>query len=274
MQTLSFKDSVPRGEHDLFELITIAGDLGYAGVDLEDRQFASTEPAYLERLRRHCDDLGLPIGYVGVGGGFGQDWHGDDDGHEAHVRHWIDVTAQLGVPLVRLVGCQPRPGESAAAAWPRTVTRLRRLGEFATAAGLRIGLHNHNHGMFPATGDEVLRMLEEVGPSCTHILDTGQYRGSPGASGYREDPGREAHDPYAYIEQTLPRAGVVRAKIYRIACGEEESIDYRRVLTLCRASGFAGRLSVVYEARDGVPPMVAMATAHRFLSGLLYPEAI
>ena len=39
MQTLSFKDSVPSGEYDLFELIEIAADLGYDGVDLEDRQF-------------------------------------------------------------------------------------------------------------------------------------------------------------------------------------------------------------------------------------------
>ncbi|MCH7740902.1 MAG: hypothetical protein IIC93_12260, partial [Chloroflexi bacterium] len=83
MQTLSFKESVPSGEYDLFELISIAADLGYDGVDLEDRQFASTDPEYLERLRLHTLRLGMPINYLGVGGGFGQGWRGDDDGHIA-----------------------------------------------------------------------------------------------------------------------------------------------------------------------------------------------
>jgi len=269
MQTLSFKDSVPKGEYDLFELISIAKDLGYDGVDLEDRQFASIEPEYLNRLRKHCDDLGLPIGYIGVIGGFGQGMNGDDEGHAAAIRRWTNVCSHMGIPYIRLIGCAPEKGESDEDAWPRTLDRFKTAAEYAGSVNTKVGLHNHNHGMFPATGDQILRMLDEVdSPHFTHILDTGQFRGGLGASGREDDPDRELHDPYKYIGQSLHRAEMVRTKIYKITSGEEEWIDYRKIFTILNDGGFDGPISVVYEGRDGLPSMDAMRNAQKFLSGL------
>jgi len=270
MQTLSFKDSVPSGEHDLFDLIRIASQLGYDGVDLEDRQFESTEPDYLERVRRHALDLGLPIGYVGTQGGFGQHHHGDDDGHATHIRRWIDVASAMLCPMVRVIGCEPSAGETDEDAWPRTVDRMRDLAAYGRERGVLIGLHNHNHRMFPATAGQVVRMLDEVDdPRFVHVLDTGQYRGSRGATGYEDDPDRGSYDLYENIAGSIDRAIAVRAKIYRIASGEEEWIDYRRVMQILKRSRFQGWLSVVFEGRDDTPPMKAMELAAAHLRSLL-----
>ncbi len=269
MQTLSFKDSVPKGEYDLFELISIAKDLGYDGVDLEDRQFASTDLEYLDRLRKHCDDLRMPIGYIGVIGGFGQGMNGDDEGHAAAIRRWTDVCSHMNIPFIRLIGCAPDDGESDEDAWPRTRDRFKIAAEHAGSVGVKVGLHNHNHGMFPATGGQILRMLDDVdSPHFTHILDTGQFRGGLGASGRDDDPGRESHDIYQYIGQSLHRAEMVRTKIYKITSGEEEWVDYRKIFTILKDGGFNGPISVVYEGRDGLPSMDAMRNAQKFLSGL------
>ena len=269
MQTLSFKDSVSKGEYDLFEIISIAKDLGYDGVDLEDRQFASTEPGYLDRLRKHCDDLGLPIGYVGVIGGFGQGMNGDDEGHMAAIRKWTAVCSHMKIPFIRLIGCAPGEGESDEDAWPRTRERFKIAAEQAGSVGVKVGLHNHNHGMFPATGDQILRMLDEVNsPHFTHILDTGQYRGSKGASKFADDPDRESYDFYKYIGQSLHRAEIVRTKIYKITSGEEEWIDYHKIFAILNDGGFDGPISVVYEGRDGLSSMDAMRNAQKFLSEL------
>lgn len=270
MQTLSFKQSAASGEYDLFDLIRIAADLGYDGVDLEDRQFASTEAEYLEQLRLHALKLGMPIGYIGIGGGFGQGWYGDDEGHTAHIKAWTDVARAMQVPLLRVIGCGASLNESEEDAWPRTEEHMRDITAHARERGVLIGLHNHNHGMFPATAAQIQRMLDEVNdPYFVHILDTGQYRGSPGASRYAEDPEREKYDLYASIAGSLDRALTVRAKIYAIGTGEEAWLDYRRIMRILKGSGFKGWLSVVYEGRDGTPDMRAMTLAHAYLRGLL-----
>ena len=270
MQTLSFKESVPSGEYDLFDLIEIGADLGYDGVDLEDRQFDSTDPEYLERLRVHALRLGMPIGYVGVGGGFGQGWRGDDGGHVAHIKHWIDVARAMHVPMVRLIGCVPQPGESDEEAWPGLAGHFRELTACARERNVVLGLHNHNHGMFPATSDQIVRMLDEIDdPYFVHILDTGQYRGSRGASKYDEDPNRDDYDLYANIAGSIDRAVLVRVKIYAMGSGREEWIDYPRVMSILKKSEFKGWLSVVLEGRDGTPPLEAMKLARRYLPGLL-----
>ena len=69
---------------------------------------------------------------------------------------------------------------------------------------------------------DVRRIIDGVdNPYFSHILDTGQYVGSPGASGARgtEDPSLNF---YGSIEETAPLAVHVRCKIYRIQSGTEE----------------------------------------------------
>ena len=49
-------------------------------------------------------------------------------------------------------------------------------------------------------------------------MDTGQWRGSPGAAGEPDS----SVDIYAHMEQVLPYACYVRTKFYKVASGKEE----------------------------------------------------
>lgn len=270
LQTLSYADSVASGDRDLLNMIDLAGDLRLDGVDFEDRQFRRTDNEYLESLRLKALQRGLGIGYIGIQAGFGQGFHGDDDGYQRHIEEWIDIAARMRVPMLRVIGGNVPDDGDEEAAWPALTARMGSLTDYARRRNVIIGLHNHNHGMFPATGTQVVRMLDEIDdPYFVHILDTGQYRGSPGASGVERCHPDPLHDLYEHIRTSAPRATGVRVKIYRIATGVEEFIDYHRVMTMLRDVGYNGWMSIVYEGGDVLDPEQAIPKAVAHLRGLL-----
>lgn len=249
--SLSYRTPSKRtGKVDLHEVMDYAAGLRLDGVDLEARQFESTAPEYLESLRTHAFRKGLAISYVGVRSDFGHQGaalRAEID----RVKEWIEHAAFMRVPLVRVIGANVPAGETEDSVWIRLRASFEEIVDRGRALGVRIGLHNHNHGAIPATGSQILRLLDEVAdPYLQHILDTGQFRGSPGASG-QERSDRPAHDElYEHIEVAIPRAVVIRTKFYRIDNERERWLDYDRIFGIIKKSGFNGPLSIVYEGHD------------------------
>ena len=81
--------------------------------------------------------------------------------------------------------------------------------------------------------------------------------------------GEAAHDLYASIAASAPRAVHVRAKIYRIASGEEKWLDYTRIMPIIKDTGFNGWMSVVFEGQDELDEPTAVPLAVTFLRNLL-----
>jgi len=61
----------------------------------------------------------------------------------------------------------------------------------------------------------------------------------------------------------------VRAKIYRIATGEEKWLDYDRIMPIIRDVGFNGWMSVVVEGRDEVDEPTAVPLAVTYIGSML-----
>ncbi|MBI4218553.1 MAG: sugar phosphate isomerase/epimerase [Chloroflexi bacterium] len=259
--SLSYRDAVAAGRLDLFGIIDIARALRLDGVDLEARQFASTTPEYLESLRMRAFEHGLKINYVGVRSDFGKS--GGELQEEIHrVQEWIDVASFMRVPLIRIVGANIPEGETEETVWPRLRAAMQTVVTYGRQRGVAIGLHNHNHGAVPATGEQVNRLLDEIGdPYFMHILDTGQYRGSPGASGQQRSDLPATDELYSHIAATVPRAAVVRTKFYRIESEEERWLDYDRIFGILGSVGYNGWLSIVYEGWDVLPDEAAVPKA-------------
>ncbi|MFH1570252.1 MAG: sugar phosphate isomerase/epimerase family protein, partial [Gemmatimonadota bacterium] len=175
----------------------------------------------------------------------------------ATTKQWIDVAAFMGIPLVRVFAAWVRDGDTEEAVWARMIPCLKEVAAYGQEKGIVLGLHNHNHGCVTRTGKDVRRILEQVdNPYFSHILDTGQYVGSPGASGANgvEDP---SLDFYGSIAETAPLAVHVRCKIYRIQSGVEAWLDYPRIFRILRGVDYNGWCSIVYEGQ----PVEAEATA-------------
>ena len=262
--SLSYKDQFASGQMDLLRFIDKACELRLDGIDIHTRGFVSEDPAYLRDVRMRCLRRGLAISYIGVSNNFGKT--GEELRREVEaVKHWTDVAAFMGVPLVRIFAAWIPKGEPEEQVWARMMPCMKEVAAHASEKGVALGLHNHNHGCVTRTGKEVRRIISEVdNPYFSHILDTGQYVGSPGASGAggKEDP---ALNFYGSIAETAPLAVHVRAKIYRIQTGEEAWLNYPRIFEILRGVNYNGWVSVVYEGQAAEPEETAVPKAVRYL---------
>ena len=267
--SLSYKDEFAAGTLDLEGFLDRARQLRLDGVDLHTGSLASEEPDYLRGVRRRALDHGLALSYIGVSSNFGVPGQEELDAQVAAAKHWIDVADFMGIPLVRVFAAWIPEGDSEEATWARMIPCLKEVAAHGRGKGVVVGLHNHNHGCVTRTGKDVRRIIEEVDdPYFSHILDTGQYVGSPGASGQRgrEDP---ALDFYGSIAETAPLAVHVRCKIYRIRSGAEEWLDYPRIFGILKGVDFNGWCSVVYEGQDAEAEAAAVPKAVKYLRSLM-----
>ena len=223
--SLSYKDEFKAETLDLEGFLDRARELRLDGVDLHTRAFASDKPEYLRAVRKRALENGLALSYIGVSSDFGVIGTEELDTQVNTAKHWIDVAEFIGIPLVRVFAAWIPEGDTEEATWERMLPCLKEVAAHGQEKGIVVGLHNHNHGCVTRTGKDVRRIIDEVNnPYFSHILDTGQYVGSPGASGQRgkEDP---ALNFYGSIEETAPLAVHVRCKIYRIESGTGEWLD-------------------------------------------------
>jgi sugar phosphate isomerase/epimerase len=221
-----------------------ATTLKVQGVELQDIHFPQTRSAYLQVLRRTAADLGLAIIGVGVHNDFGRAATTWRQSEIAKVKQWIEVAEALGAPQVRVFAGHPEG--RASERWPAMIAALREVADFATRAGLRLGLENHNHGAFTQTADDQLRVLGDVNhPALGHLLDTGNYV-----------------DGWPSVERTAHLAVHVHAKFWQVAPdGAEPSIDYPKLIAMLRRRSYAGWISFEYEAAEdeatGIPRALA-----------------
>jgi sugar phosphate isomerase/epimerase len=269
LQSLCYRDTFNAGQITMLEIIDRAYEYKMDGVDLHFTHFASTDDDYLEEVKQACLKRGLHMCYIGVSNNFGKT--GDELREQIELmKKWIDVAARMGIPMVRAFGSWVPDGESEESAWPRLVASTREVAEYGQSKGVVVGLHNHNHGCIPATGDQVVRLLDDVdNPYYSHILDTGQYLGSPGVSLGERGEVDAIWDFYGSIETSAPRAVHVRAKIYRIASGEEVWLDYDRIMPILKKVAFNGWMSIVYEGQDELDEPAAVPLANSYMRSLL-----
>jgi len=269
LQSLSYRDTFNAGKIDLIGIIEKAYQLKLDGIDIHNSHFESTDKKYLEEIRNICHKKGLQICYIGVSNNFGLSGS-ELKSQIEQMKHWIDIAANMGVRMVRAFGAWIPNSQNEKDVWPRMVLATREVVEYSSSKNVVIGLHNHNHGCIPATGDQVVTLLKEIDdPYYSHILDTGQYRGSPGASEGNRGTLDENWNFYESIKISAPYAIHIRAKIYRINTGKEIWLDYDRIMPIIKETGFNGWMSLVYEGQDQLNEIHAVPKANKFLRQIL-----
>ena len=249
------------------EFARIVYELGFDVIELHTSAFESTDVGYLRELKMGLMKKGLPLGYIGISNDFGRpvDEHPEQI---ALIKKWIDVADFMSCPLVRVFGAYiPEDCEDEEALWPPMIAGFQEVADYGYDKGILVGLQNHNHNNVTRTGDDLLRALRKTDrPYFTHILDTGQYAGSPGASGH-QDSSHPDYDCYDSIAMTAPYAVYVRTKFYHIDSGVEEWLDYPRILDILVEVGYNGPLSVVYEGESDA--IDSMEKAAKYLRPLI-----
>ena len=261
--SLSYKREFKAGRMDVSSFADLCRDLDADGIDFNASSIgegAGATPAALIALKERCIRHGLAIACLSISNNFGKP-AGQLPEEIAMTKRWIDRALVLGAPQVRVFAGTPNTSEARQTTWQRCSAALKEVAGYGHDRGVLVALQNHNHGALTETGDDVLRFLQEAGPHLSHVWDTGQYVGSPGASGAAAGAGGQ-EVLYRSLQQTVDRATHVRCKFYHIAGGSEEWLDYPRIVAMLRAARYNGFCSVVYEGPDDELKDVRRAVTH------------
>jgi sugar phosphate isomerase/epimerase len=225
-------------------------DIGLDGVELTQYYFPNTNTAYLNDLKRHLFRRGLELAGTAIGGAFCPPSEEEREKHVAFVKEWLDISAHLGSPCLRVFAGEAPEGHGENDAFEWTVAGLKECAKHAEAVGVVIGLENH--GGLTGTADGLIKILKAVDSDWVRaLLDFGNY----------------TKDPYGEFEQTAPYTVMTHAKPTASFGGEHDWVDYGRVAEIMREAGYRGFLSIEYE-EPGKDAMVEVPRFAAYLKGI------
>ncbi|MFQ5926758.1 MAG: sugar phosphate isomerase/epimerase family protein [Terriglobia bacterium] len=242
----SYHSAFQQKRLDLFSWIDHCVDgLQLDGIEIEDKHFPSTSPAFLHALRKQIALRQLTLSSVTIVNNFGLPTAEEREAQVAYVRRWLAVAHELGSPVLRIFAGWPRP-EAAEWLWDKMVDCLKQSCIYAEQAGVCLSLENHNHGGFVRVAEDALRILEQVGSEWLRLnLDTGNYL-----------------DGLRSIEKTASWAVHVHAKLHDVAAdGTERRLDYRKILAILKRANYRGFLSLEYEGAQDAFEVLPRAVA-------------
>lgn len=147
---------------------------------------------------------------------------------------WVDAARYLGCHSIRVNAAGSGSREEVA----RAVTQsLAELSEFAAKRDIHVIVENH--GGYSSNGKWLVNVIKNVNHSnCGTLPDFGNFTISDG----------NHYDRYEGVEEMMPYAKAVSAKSYEFDDdGNETTIDYGRMLSIVKDTGYNGYIGIEYE---------------------------
>lgn len=207
---------------------------------------AANNPGYLKELLKRSKDAGVVNHLLMI----------DEEGPlalpkekkrleaVANHRKWFEAAQLLGCKTVRVnLHGKGNPDDKKLA----SIDSLGRLGEMGKTMDLNVVVENH--GSESSKGFWVADVMRQVNlPNVGTLPDFGNFCISH-PWGTTQGKCKNAYDRYKGVEELLPHAkGAVSAKSYDFDTnGEQPLIDYNRMLTIVKNSGFNGYIGIEYE---------------------------
>ncbi len=241
----SFNRSLPRNwpqpragnpTMQLEDVIDFAAELNLDGVELTSYYFpAEITPAYLRSLQERCYRLGLDITGTAIGNDFCVPEGEKLEAQKAMTRQWIDYSAQLGAPVIRIFAGNVPKGDTEAAALDRCILAINESVRYAAERGVVLALENH--GGITATPEQLLSIVRRVDPSPWFGVnfDSGNFRTA---------------DPYGDLEKIAPYALNAQLKVAISPNGQKQPADLPRIVDILRAANYRGYLVLEYEEAE------------------------
>jgi sugar phosphate isomerase/epimerase len=241
------------GEHlELAILSDDGADGGIPGIGSSD--------AYVESVRAHAADVGVPLASLAVGADLTSDDPAEHARQVARVKQYVELAARLGITKMRhdVAGHPPLTGDDTPvfeSVLPQIVAGAREIADHAAPFGITTSLENH--GYFVQAADRVRRVIHAVDrPNFRTTLDVGNFVCVD-------------EDPVASVTQNLPYAMVVHLKDFYIrpsspALGDgwfpsrsgkqlrgavvgNGDLDLPGILTAVKESDYSGELTLEFE---------------------------
>lgn len=189
------------------------------------------DTTYLTELNQRAKDNGVKNVLIMVDG---EGNLGDADkakralAVENHYK-WVDAAAFLGCKSIRVNAAGDGTKEEVK---DRVVESLSTLADYGKKA--KINVIVENHGGISSHGDWLADVLKSVGKkNCGSLPDLGNFY---------------EYDRYQGVQDLLPYAKGISAKTHDFKeNGDEVGIDYVRMMTMIKKSGFKGYIGIEYE---------------------------
>lgn len=241
----SFNRMLPRnwpkpGKSDpsmtLIDFIQFCADLDLDGTELTSYYFpAEVTHHYLMQLKELTFRLGLDISGTAIGNDFCV-----PDGPEREfqldmTRKWIDYSATMGAPVIRIFAGNVPKGDTEEAALDRCVAGINESVRYAAEKGVVLALENH--GGITATPAQLLAIVERIddSPWFGVNFDSGNFHTA---------------DPYADLARIAPYAVNAQVKVSVHPNDGREEADLGRIVGILKDAGYRGYLVLEYEEKD------------------------
>lgn len=181
VSSYSLNSLVSKGEKTEFELIAVAKELGFDGIEFAEihTPLNKDKKEYAKELKAECDRLGLePVAYC-IGADFLNGSGGDLNAEINRLKEEVDVCEALGAKLMRHDATGGYKGEEKKykgfdSALPRIVEGYKAVTEYAKTKGIRTMIENH--GLFCQDSDRVERIIQGVGnENFGALVDIGNF---------------------------------------------------------------------------------------------------
>jgi sugar phosphate isomerase/epimerase len=190
---------------------------------------------YLLSLKERAHRQGLSISGTAIGNDF---CVADPEKRAQQLemcRNWVDYSAILGAPAIRIFAGNVPKGETEEVARERCVSAINEALDYAATKGVYLALENH--GGITATPEQMLKIIDGVKPSPWFGVnfDGGNFR---------------TPDPYADLAKIAPYAVNAQVKVELYPGGKKEAADLGKVTQILRTAGYRGFITLEYEAAE------------------------
>ncbi|MBI1345928.1 TIM barrel protein [bacterium] len=190
---------------------------------------------YLLSLKERAFRLGLDISGTAIGNNFCVADPAERAKQLEMTRNWIDYSAILGAPAIRIFAGTVPKGDTEDAARERCVSAINESLQYAATKGVCLALENH--GGITAAPEQMLKIIEAVEPSPWFGVnfDGGNFRTA---------------DPYADLAKIAPYAINAQVKVEIAPNNQKEEADLARVVQILKDAGYRGYIALEYEAAE------------------------
>jgi L-ribulose-5-phosphate 3-epimerase len=194
------------------------------------------DTAYLTDLKQRAADAGVQNVLIMIDGE-GNLGDADEAKRKKAVENhypWVEAAKFLGCHAIRVNAASRGSYDEQ---MKLAADGLRRLAEFGRERDMNVTVENH--GGLSSNGAWLAAVIRQVGlPNCGTLPDFGNFKVSA----------TETYDRYKGVAELMPLAKAVSAKSYDFdSDGNDNQIDYKRMMKIVVDAGYHGRVGIEYE---------------------------
>lgn len=233
LNAYSFNEPLRSGKTNLEAVMEFCAEQNFDAIDLTGYYFPGYPQIpgdeYIYHLKRKAHRLGLEISGTGIRNEFAEPDKEKRDEEVAFVKKWIEVTAKLGAPVIRIFTGKTLPPNYT---WPEVADwiaeDIRSCVEYGKQHGVIVAVQNHND--FVKTAGEAIRIIKKVNSEWFGlVLDTGSF---------------VTMEPYSEIQKTAAYAVNWQIKEKINYNGKVALMDLERLFRIIHASPYRGYLPI------------------------------